>query len=466
MQIPIINGIYTDNASDFRTAYPKNLVPVPKEQGISAGYLRPAEGIVQFSTGTGLDRGGINWNGECYRVMGNSLVKIASDGVVTTLGTIPGTTQVTLDYSFDKLAIAANHRLFYYSGSGLVEVTDPDLGDVIDVCWVDGYFMTTDGTSLVVTELNDPTAVNPLKYGSSEADPDQVKAIVKVRNEIYALNRYTIEAFQDVGGDLFPFQRISGAQIMRGTIGTHTNTKFLEGIAFLGSGRNEPPAIWVASNSSSLKLSTREIDQILLNYSEETLSKAVLECRVSNNHQSIYLHLPDQTLVYDGAGSAAADTAIWYVLTTSVEGLGQYKAINFVWCYDKWLCGDPTSSKVGYLTSTVSTHYGAINGWEFSTDILYNEGKGVIFHELELVCLTGNTVLGIDPTIWTSYTLDGQTWSQEKPRSAGKIGERLKRVSWLQQGSMRNWRCQKVRGTSDAHISVVRLEARIEPLNV
>ena len=41
MQIPILDGIYTDNNSDFRTAYPVNLIPVPKGQGISAGYLRP-----------------------------------------------------------------------------------------------------------------------------------------------------------------------------------------------------------------------------------------------------------------------------------------------------------------------------------------------------------------------------------------------------------------------------------------
>ena len=44
-------------------------------------------------------------------------------------------------------------------------MTDLDLGVVLDFCWVDGYFMTTDGESLIVTELTDPMAVNPLKYG-------------------------------------------------------------------------------------------------------------------------------------------------------------------------------------------------------------------------------------------------------------------------------------------------------------
>jgi hypothetical protein len=114
----------------------------------------------------------------------------------------------------------------------------------------------------------------------------------------------------------------------------------------------------------------------------------------------------------------------------------------------------------------VSSHYGVTNGWDFGTVIMYNEGNGALFHELELVCLTGNVAAGVETTIWTSYTVDGQTWSMERPRSAGKQGERLKRITWMQQGHMRHWRCQKFRGNSDAHLSVARLEAKIEGLNV
>ena len=466
MQIPILNGIYTDGVSDFRTSYPRNMVPVPKQQGISEGYLRPADGIVEFGVGPGIDRGGINWNGSCYRVMGNKLVRIESDGTYSELGTVADGGQVTLDYSFDQLAIAAGGNLYYWKPTGLVQVTDADLGTVVDFVWVDGYFMTTDGTILVVTELNNPLAVNPLKYGSSEADPDPVKGLLKLRNEVYALNRYTIEVFQNVGGNLFPFERIEGAQMMRGVVGTFSAAVFLEAIAFLGSGRNEAPAVWIGNNSSTVKISTREIEQILGGYSEASLSKAVLETRVANGHQFLYVHLEDQTLVYDGAASQVVNEPVWFTATSSLVGAGQYRAKNFVWCYDKWLCSDPTSFKHGYLTNTLSSHYGDVNGWEFGTTIVYNEGRGALFHEIELVCLTGNVPLGENPTVWTSYTVDGQTWSQERPRSAGKVGERVKRVSWLQQGHMLHWRCQKFRGTSDAHISVARLEARVEGLNV
>jgi hypothetical protein len=139
MQIPILSGIFTDNGPDLRTSYPVNLMPVPKESGISSGFLRPADGIVANGTGPGVDRGGINWNGVCYRVMGSKLVTVSSTGVITIIGDVGNNGQlVTMDYSFDRLAIASNENLFYWSPSlGLVQVTDPDLGIVLDVVWVD-----------------------------------------------------------------------------------------------------------------------------------------------------------------------------------------------------------------------------------------------------------------------------------------------------------------------------------------
>lgn len=465
MQIPIVNGIYTDNGPDLRTSYPVNMVPTPKKQGVSNGYLRPGDGIVANGSGPGVDRGGINWNGVCYRVMGTKLVTVASNGAVTVLGDVGGpvNTLVTMDYSFDRLAIASGGRLYYWNGT-LAQVTDPDLGVVLDFCWVDGYFMTTDGTNLVVTELNDPTQVNPLKYGSSEVDPDPVVALLKLRNEVYALNRNTIEVFDNVGGDFFPFQRIDGAQIQKGVIGTFSCCVYMEMIAFLGSGRNEAPGIYMGSNASANKISTQEVDEILLQFTEAQLATVKLEARNDKNHQHLYVHLPDRTLVYDAAASAEMEVQVWFTLTTSTVGFSQYRARNLVWAYDKWLVGDPQSSNIGYLDDTIGHHWGQPVRWEFGTTIVYNEGNGAIFSELELVALTGRVSLGADPMITTSYSLDGLAWSQDQVIRAGKIGHSLKRLLWLQQGFMRNWRIQRFRGTSDAHLAFMRLEAQVEPL--
>lgn len=464
MRIPILSGIVADATGDFRTSLPRNMVPVPKSTGINDGYLRPADGIVPWATGHGADRGGIVWNGACYRVSGTKLVRVAESGAVTVLGDVGGTGPVRLDYSFDRLIIASGGRLYYWDGSALTTVSDPDLGAVVDACWISGYTLTTDGTSLVVTELNDPASVNPLKYGSAESDPDPVLAVARLTTEAYALGRHTIEAFQNVGGEGFPFARIEGAQVPRGVCGTRAWAYYADTIAFVGGGRNEPVGVHLMGSGTSAKLSTREIDRILQGYTDAQLAGIVCEARAWEGHQHLWVRLPDQTLVYDLAASKALGEPVWFVLSSDITARGEYRASAPVWCHGKWIVGDTQSSAIGTLSSNVSTHWGAVTGWEFGTAALYNEGNPVLLHELEIVALTGRVAAGTSPVVWTSYSLDGETWSQERATPAGKQGQRLQRIAWRRLGRMPHYRMQRFRGTSDAHIAVARLEARVEPL--
>ena len=467
MQVQVLSGIYSDKTSQLRVSLPRNYIPVPTPSGISNGFLAPSPGLEVFSIGPGLDRGGINWNGKLYRVMGSKLISVNEDGAVTELGDVGNNGKpVSLDYSFDRLSIASNNRLYYWDGGTFSQVTDPDLGIVIDQMFIGGYFMTTDGTSLVVTDLDDPFAVNPLKYGSSESDPDPVKAVKRIRTEAVALNRYTLEYFQNVGGDFFPFQRIDGAMVQKGCVGTHACCNYAESVAFVGGGRNEAPGVYFALSGTAQKLSTREIDILLAGYSEEQLAACVLEEKIDKAHKHLMLHLPDQCLVFDAAATEALGTPIWFTLTSSVVGLGQYRSRNHVWVYDKWIGGDPTSTNISVLTDLKSTHYGEVIGWDFATAALYTEGTGAIVHNMELVGLPGGVEFGKDPVIWTSYSLDGAKWSQERPIQSGKFGETLKRLCWRRQGFIRNWRVQKFRGTSDNHQSIVRLEMELEKLGM
>jgi hypothetical protein len=460
VQISILNGVYTDSKANIRSAYPVNMVPVPEQSGVSAGYLKPADGIVQLGTGPGADRGAINWDGDCIRVMGTKLVSVDPSGIVTTLGDVGGSAQVSMDYSFDRLGIASNGNLFYYDGSTLTQVTDPDLGRVLDVVWVDGYFMTTDGEYLVVTELSDPTSVNPLKYGSSEVDPDPVVALLKARNEVHAINRYTIEVFDNIGGVTFPFQRIDGAQIQKGAVGTHACCVFQDAIAFIGGGRNEEISVWVGANGDSRKISTREIDLILAEYTESELRSVVLEVREGRGHSTLVIQLPTQALAYDFLASKALGQPVWYHLNSGTS----YRATNAVWCYGKWMVGDTESSDIGYLTDDVYTHWGEDIQWQFTTPIVY-AGANALIHKLELVSLTGRAALGDSPEIATQYSVDGLSWSAPNTLSLGAHGETNKRIAWLRQGMLRNMRIQRFSGNADAATSFMRLEADIEGMN-
>lgn len=463
-QIPILSGIYADTSPDFRTSYPCNLVPVPKDTGITQGYLRPGDGIVELGTGPGVGRGGINWRGVLYRVMGTKLVSISAANVVTVIGDVGGSGRVRFTYGFDYLAVASSGQLWLYDGTTLAQVTDPDLGTVLDVVWVDGYFMTTDGEFLVVTELNDPFAVNPLKYGSSEVDPDPVLGLLKLRNEVYAMNRFTVEVFDNVGTAGFPFQRISGAQLQKGPIGSQAKCIFMDNVAFVGSGENESPSIYLGANGSLTKIATREIDEILQEYTEAELAASYLEEQMDMAHAHLFVHLPRHTLVFDGVASRILEVPVWFTLSTSLDGVGKLDACGSVWAYDRWNICHPDTTQFGRFDKSISSHWGEVVGWEFGTQIIYNESNGALFHELELVALTGSVAVGLDPTISTSYSTDGLTFSVQKVIKAGTAGQRVKRLVWFQQGAMRNWRIQRFNGTSDAHITIARLEARLEPL--
>ena len=466
MQVPILNGVYTGETADYKISYPINMVPVIQNTGISEGYLRPVDGIVQIGVGPGISRGAINWDNVLYRVMGRKLCSTDRDGTVTIIGDV-GTDNkpVTMCYSFDQLAIASNGNLFYYNGTTLSQVTDPDLGLVLSVVYIDGYFMTTDGEFLVVTDLNDPTSINPLKYGSSEIDPDPINNVWVIRNEVYAVNRYTIEVFDNVGGDLFPFQRIDGAQIHRGAIGPRCSVVYEETLMFLGSGRNEAPGIYMGYNTQATKISTKEIDEELAGIPEAELSLAVLEVSNNKGHSFLWVRLQDRTLVFDMTSSKAAGEPIWHEKVSGTLGNAPYRARDVVYCYDKWQVGDTESPKVGVLDNTLSTHFGSKSIWEFGTKIIYNDSMGAIINKLELVALTGRFSTEEEPMVSTSYSVDGRLWSQEKYIKAGMFGERLKRLVWWRQGGMRNMRIQRFRGDSNSYIAISRLEADIEPLN-
>ena len=465
-QIPILQGIYATDSPDFQAAYPRNLLPVITKQGISSGYLRPAPGLVGIGSGPGTPRGGIVWNGRIYRVMGTKLCEQSASGAITVLGDVGAGGQCVMDYGYQFLAIASGGRIYYWDGSTLQQVTDGDLGEALSVVWLAGYYITTDGTNIVTTDLTDPFSINPLRYGASEFDPDPIMSVATLRNDLYALNRYSVEAFQNVGGNGFPFARIEGSQTPRGSIGRTAFCKFLETIAFVGSGRNEAPGVFLLGPGDTSRISTPTVEALLAEYTEEQLAGCVVEARVERATSLLFIHLPDRTLCFDSAATKLSEEPVWFELTSSLVGLGQYKARDFLWTGTQWTCADPTSNAIGRLSDDVSSHYGAVNGWQFETVAIFNEGRGAIIHELELIALTGSVNLTARPVIWASYSDDGVKYSQERPTPAGVRGDRGKKIAWRSMGRMALWRTLRFRGTSDAHISMARLEGQLEALSV
>jgi len=464
MRVPILSGVYADTIADFVESYPVNREPVVLNTGLSEGYLRVAPGITAMGQGPGEDRGGITWNEVCYRVMGSRLVKVSASGVVTDLGYVGPGGKCSLDYSFDNLIVVSGTRLYYWNTqAGLRQVTDSDLGEVLDAIWIDGYTMTTDGEFLVVTDLNDPMAVDPTKYGSSEEDPDPVVGLFRIRGEVYALNRNTIEVFNNIGGSGFPFQRNSGAQIPYGCVGTHAKSLFIQSFAFVGSARNEGLGVYLAGAGEAQKLSTRKVDRLLAKLTDEEAAAITMESRVDDDEQRLLVHLPQMTLVFYNTASRRAEQKVWAIYASGVMADQPYRGRNAALAYGQWIVGDQQGN-IGRIDADVPTHFGQVTGWRFDTALLFNEGGRGIVNSLTLTGLPGRALPTADPRLFLSYTIDGVIYGQEYAIASGQLGQRAKILQWRKPRRFDSWIGMRFRGADNGMAAFARLDAVIEPL--
>lgn len=462
MRIPIISGIVTTESGEFLTSVPINREPVLKDLGLSDGYLAVAPGITQIGTGPGEDRGGINWNGVCYRVMGTRLVSVSAAGAYTDLGYVGGGGVCGFDYSFDNLITNSGTSLYYWNASdGLRQVTDSDLGLVIDAIFVDGYTMTTDGTSLVVTELNDPMAVDPLKYGSSEESPDAVTGLVHMHGEVYAFNRYTTQVFQNIGGSGFPFQTVKTATVPFGCVGPRAKCKALGTVAFIGGQENGALGVYLLGAGNAEKISSQEVDDDLARLTADEQAALWIEARVESDETRIILHTPYRSWGFASQVSQRSSIKTWCQYVTSTSDAGRFEGRGLVQCYGKWIVGSSTG-QIGVLDRSTAQHYGEDVGWRFDTTLLFNDGGRGILGETQLLGTPGRG--DADSRIFFSYTKDGETWSMERATSAGALGERNKRVRWPNGIRFEQWMGLRFRGVDGSMMGIARLECAVEAL--
>lgn len=439
-QLPFNKGTKSDLDSDFRDSLAVNYISVPKPEH---PYMKSAPGLSLFANGVGIDRGGI-WNERHknhYRVSGGKLISVNQNHTVTELGDIPQSKQVSLTYSFNTQAVFNDGGMYLYdSDNGLRQVADPDLGRVFDGVWIDGYYWMTDGESIVVTELIDETAVDPLKYGSSEYSPDPIVGVGKTTdNKGIAFNRYSIEYFVNTGSDGFPFQRIASRGIMAGLVGTHAKCEVAGTYAIIGGAKEETPSIHLVGTGALKRIASREVDEIMKNYTETELSESVLEARVEDSHSFIICRLKRDTLMYDMA------TMEWVILSSTLSCGGIWRAANGV--YDprigEWVYGDSINENIGKLDESVATHYNDIVEGILYTPIVYL--SNVSINEMRIKHLPGRGAVKGNPRALLSMSNNGLTYQPDVSFEMGGRGNYERQFIIRRLGYIRNYFSLRIR---------------------
>ncbi len=463
-----IKGDKVGSETDYRDALPVNMTAVNRPMFGVQGYMIQQPGIKQFATGLGADRGGI-WDSrqqQHFRVSGTRLIRISQTGTVTELGTVPGIDTVSMDYSFNNLAVIASERMFLYNSTdGFVEVTDPHLGKPIDVCWIDQYLFMNDTENLFHTTLSSTdaddnpippdTGIEPTDFATSEFSPDPTYGVEKTTdNRVMVFNRYTVEFFQDDGSANFAFSRLPGRALEVGIVGTHAKAKLNNGFYVVGSGKDEAVSVYILASGVVTKVATREIEKLIAKFNDDQLRGVIVEVRVEDAYQFIIVHLPGLTLLLNVTISqqAGLDNA-WSIIKSDVSGDSEYRGVHGVFDprVSGWVYGDKRSGNIGLLDNTVATQYDEISEWILFTPYYFFDSQSI--DKLEVETIPGFTVAN-DATVAVSTTRDGVQYGTEMFMQYGTSAEYRHRFIRYRLGYINEFVSFKLRGASRSRMAI------------
>lgn len=417
LEAPLVKGDKVEN-TDYRDALPVNMTSVSRKILGSEGYLTSHSGLTQHATGFGIDRGGV-WNERIkkhFRVSGTKFISVDRLGNSTSIGDISGTKQASTNaYSFNTQAIVADGKMWLYDGTTLTQITDPNLGNPIDVCWIDGYYFLTDGENIYHTLITDEYSIDPLQFATAEFSPDPTLAVDKTAdNQVIVFGRYSAEWFINRATDNFAFQRIASKSIKAGVVGTHCETELEGRFYILGGGKEESVSIHVIGAGQYNSIATREIDKLIAQYDEDELADAVLETRIQDRDKFIVVRLPNETLLFNLTIATIAGTEnAWTIVKSDVVGDTKWRGVNGVFDprIPSWIYGDNQDERIGRLDDTVSTQYGDAIEQIFYTPLIDLETASI--NSFELNTLPGTQINTDNVTCAFSVTNNGLTYGQE-----------------------------------------------------
>ena len=459
MQIPLIKGDKVDSKVDYRDALPVNMTAINHPIKGAAGYMYQWPGLSLFADGVGVDRGarwvsasGIDGH---YRVSGDSLVKVVGDGSIVNLGAISGSDQARIAYSFNNVAIVANNKLFYYNPtSGLREITDPDVGDPVDIVWADGYFILTDGEEIYHSDILDEESYSPLNFTNPQFRPDPAYGLgINEDNELIVYGQKTTEYYTNQGLDNFTYARIGLKAMKQGILGTHCKTE-LNGRWYCVSRREETsPCVTVVQGGGSKRISSREIDKVLASYTDDQLSSSTMDAFERDAVRYVMIHMPDKTVLFnENIADNMGPSMAWSILKSDVLGDNTYRGRNFVRSSDvsQWVCGDKQDGSIGLLDDAIATHYSEIAECLLFTPFVKLETLSV--DEIEIETIAGFAPEN-DATVFISNTYEGVIYNKEWTQLYGQNLEYNKRFIVRRLGYASDYISWKIRVASRSRVS-------------
>jgi hypothetical protein len=405
------------------------LEPAPPQSKALAACI-PAYGCRTLATvGFGYGRGGTVVNGVLYAVYGETLYRINSDYSADALGTIPGVSYVDMAGDESNLMLVTDSTGWYWNGTTLAQVTDTDFPGAEWVEVLDGYYVigAPDSGQFYVSANRNPASWDGLDFATAEKYPDDLVGAVVNGGELFLFGRESYEVWYNSGDADFTLARASNGFGEIGCLSRFGMVKADNGIFFLG----HDGVIYRLNGYDPVRVSTAAIEQAIEEMADKTCFALTWN---EGGHKFAGFSFDTATFVFDIA------TQLWH--RRQSYGLARWRPLFIARVYDKWITGDFYSNVLGELSATTYQEFDQVLRGSVTSPPVGEDNRRIIHSRVELVFEQGvglSTGQGSDPQVMLQFSDDGgRTWSTEKWRGLGRIGEYKRRAIWNRLGQARD----------------------------
>lgn len=416
-----------------------NLYPeMHMQEASSTAVLRRFPGLKLFSSiNNGKIRGMATMGGTLYVVSGTSLYSVDNAGTATSIGTIAGTSLVSMAADRTNLVIANGTATGYvYDGSTLTAIADVDFQSADIVLYLDTYFVfhSTATNQFFISAAGDPTSYTATDFASKEGKPDDIVAMIASHRDLILFGSESTETYRNTGNPDFPFQRQNGTFQERGAIGRLCPQEMDNTVFFLGDDR----IVYRLDGYRPVRISHHAIEKWLDEQEKSVLDNIKTMTISHQGHYWYVMNFSTGTWVYDATTSGLMQKSQWFQLKSWQQD--RWRVDVIAKAYGKTYCGD-ASGNVYELDDATLTENGQPMMKRRTTAYAHSEKRPISCSRLELGFEQGVASASVaDPQVYLEISKDwGRTWSSRRVRSMGKVGEYNEHAVWRRNGVSRSY---------------------------
>jgi hypothetical protein len=413
-----------------------NMFPeIEKSGSQSRRILRRFPGLKAFADPSAGGIRGMAYVGSTfYVVAGTDLVTVTAAGVVSaSLGTIPGTAVVSMAHDGTNVIVVVGTTTQYtYNGSAFSTVTLPYASK--RTLFLDTYFVhqRPDTNQFFISASGSATSYSALDIASKEGQPGNIVTMITSNRDLILFGTRTTETWRNTGNADFPFQRQEGTFQERGAHCVNCPVEMDNDVYYMG----DDGVIYRMAGFHPQRISHHAIEKWM---DEQSTTDKEAALGMTITHQGHYWYIISfaaSTWVYDATVSGMSGEHEWFQLKSNDEKNWRVDVVERA--FGKTLCGGADGVIYELDQDTVNEN-GEAQIKRRTTPIYHNERHPLSFNRLDLSFEEAVATSGVaDPQVSLEISKDGgRTWSSQRFRSLGQLGQYEKKAIWRRNGVAR-----------------------------